>query len=371
MDVSATSATAANPFGTASPPMGDQAAPLLEDTVASAETALAEAQIALETTRFDLDRLTRLHHHHLGPLYDRLDQLDLMIAEARAAMTGDPQQARRAYELRYGSAGRPVFDPLTDPLPAEPEASPAPAALIDPDYASTLRFTEPIEEASTGSNPAKTLQRLYRDLARRAHPDFTQDPREKERRNAFITRVNDAYRRSDLYELQRLAEEWAVISAEGPQVGSEERQLWLRQRLIWLRARTAEARVERETLLSSPLGQVLAEFGAERALDALYARLYEQIQYKERELHGIYTGDAAYASDGAYAAPEQAYSAQHAFTSESAYATDGTHNGQAVYASQALHTPDSAAPMQPGPMQYATPYPAQAQQEKPGLGFFG
>ncbi|HEV2345590.1 MAG TPA: hypothetical protein VGS97_15940 [Actinocrinis sp.] len=286
MDVSATSDTEDKPFSTA-PPTGEQAAPSLEDTVSSAESALAEAQIALEAARLDLDRLTRLHHHHLGPLYDRLDELDLLIAEAKAVVSGDPEQARRAYELRYGSAGAPVFDPLTDPLPPEPE----PAPLIDPEYASTLRFidsAEPAEDQSKTADPAKTLQRLYRDLARRAHPDFTQDPREKERRNAFITRVNDAYRRADLYDLQRLAEEWTVISANGPEAGTEERQLWLRQRLIWLRARTAEARVERDTLLSSPLGQVLAEFGAERALDALSARLFEQIQYKEDELRAMY-----------------------------------------------------------------------------------
>src|SRR5260370_213686 len=78
------------------------------------------------------------------------------------------------------------------------------------------------------------------------------------------------------------------MSAGGPEPGSEERQLWLRQRLIWLRARTAESRVERDTLLSSPLGQVLAEFGAGQALDALYPRLWEQIHYKEQELHEIY-----------------------------------------------------------------------------------
>jgi hypothetical protein len=318
MDVSATSATEDLPFGTAAPITGDSATPSLEDTVASAESGLAEAQISLETTRLDLDRLTRLHHHHLGPMYDRLDQLDLLIAEAKAAMSGDPEQARRAYELRYGASGEPAFDPLTDPLPPEPGLEPEPEPLIDPDYASTLRFTEPVEEQSKSADPAKAMQRLYRDLARRAHPDFTQEPMEKERRNAFITRVNDAYRRADLYELQRLAEEWAVISAEGPMMGSEERALWLRQRLIWLRARTAEARVERDTLLSSPLGQVLAEFGATQALDALYARLWEQIQYKEQELHAIYTAEPA--------APEE-------------------------YA--------------------AAPYPAQAPQEQPGSGFFG
>lgn len=333
MDVSATSTTQDEPSGTAQP-TGESAAPSVEDNVASAEAALAEAQIALETTRLDLDRLTRLHHHHLGPHYDRLDELDLLIAEARAAMLGDPEAARRAYELRYGSTDQHTFDPLTDPLPPEPEAAPA----IDPEYASTLRFidsAEPAEEQPKSADPAKTLQRLYRDLARRAHPDFTQDPLDKERRNAFITRVNDAYRRSDLYELQRLAEEWTVISANGPEPGTAERQLWLRQRLIWLRARTAEARVERDTLLSSPLGQVLAEFGAERALDALYARLSEQIQYKEQELRDIYT-------------PQPQAQGPNGFSSIEAVPIEAA--------------PAEAVPIEPVPIQYAAPlqYPAPA-----------
>jgi hypothetical protein len=355
MDVSATSATEAQPFSTAVPPTGEQqAAPSLEETVASAESSLAEAQIALETTRFDLERLTRLHHHHFGPFYDRLDQLDLLIAEARAAMTGDPEQARRAYELRRRTLGQePAFDPLTDPLPGEGEAEdPAVAPLIDPEYASTLRFTEPAEEQAASNDAAKAVQRLYRDLARRAHPDFTQDPREKERRNAFITRVNDAYRRGDLYELQRLAEEWAVINADGPEQSSEERQLWLRQRLIWLRARTAEARVERETLLSSPLGQVLAEFGSDRALDALYARLYQSIQLKEEELHAIYTEPQ----------PQPQYVPAEIANPQ---------YPQTDYARPQHAAPEYVSP-QFAEAEYATaPYPAPLQQEQPGSGFFG
>jgi hypothetical protein len=353
MDVSETSATEDQPFSSA-PPTGDPAAPTLEDTVASAEASLTEAQIALETTRLDLDRLTRLHHHHLGPLYDRLDELDVLIAEAHAAMSGDPEQARRAYELRYGPAaqnGQHAFDPLTDPLPTEPEQAP----LIDPEYASTLRFidsAEPADEQAKSTDPAKTIQRLYRELARRAHPDFTQDPKDKERRNAFITRVNDAYRRADLYELQRLAEEWTVISANGPEPGTEERPLWLRQRLIWLRARTAEARVERDTLLSSPLGQVLNEFGAERALEALYARLYEQIQYKERELHDIYHPVPQLTIEP----PVPIEPVPIQYTTPIQYPTQINHQAQTNHQEPANHQ---------------APYPVQVPQEQPDLGFSG
>jgi hypothetical protein len=247
----------------------------LEDIVANAEVDLAQAQIDLEHTRAQLDHLTRQQHSQFGPLYDRLDQLDLDIAGLRATLTGDPEDLRRLQSL-YGAAA-PEPDPLTDPLPV-------PAPAVDPAYTSTLRFTEPDVAVAEELSPAKVAQRIYRDLARRAHPDLVQDPVEKERRSAFIARVNEAYRKLDLYELQRLAEEWTVVNNGGPSDPAV-RQLWLRQRLIWLKARTAEARVERETLLSSPIGQVLAEVGAAQVLDVLSTRLWDQINAKEQELN--------------------------------------------------------------------------------------
>jgi hypothetical protein len=257
----------------------------LEHTVATAETELTQAQIDLEHTRSQLDHLTRQQHGHLGPLYDRLDQLDLDIAAMRATLSGDPEDLRRLQEL-YGTAEQaapdPLTDPLTDPLPGQAQAPPA----IDPEYASTLRFTEPAATPDEEVSPAKVAQRMYRELARRAHPDLVQDPVEKERRGVFIARVNDAYRRQDMYELQRLAEEWAVLSNSGPSDPGV-RQMWLRQRLIWLKARTAEARVERETLLSSPIGQVLLEVGASHVLEVLGSRLWEQINAKEQELNQL------------------------------------------------------------------------------------
>ena len=249
----------------------------LEHTVAGAEAELAQAQIDLEHVRAQLDHLTRQQHSHLGPLYDRLDQLDLDIAGLRATLSGDPADLRRLQEL-YGTFEQSAADPLTDPLP-----QPAPA--VDPEYTSTLRFTEPEAAPAEEVSPAKVAQRMYRELARRAHPDLVQDPVEKEQRGAFIARVNDAYRRQDLYELQRLAEEWAVLSNNSGPSDPGVRQMWLRQRLIWLKARTAEARVERETLLSSPIGQVLLEVGAAHVLDVLGSRLWEQINFKEQELN--------------------------------------------------------------------------------------
>ena len=66
--------------------------------------------------------------------------------------------------------------------------------------------------------PSKTAQRLYRELARRSHPDLVQDETEIARRSAFITRVNAAYEKDDLPALQKLSEEWSLTSS-GPSVG--------------------------------------------------------------------------------------------------------------------------------------------------------
>lgn len=48
---------------------------------------------------------------------------------------------------------------------------------------------------------------LFRDLAKRFHPDLTNDPEEKKRREEIMTHVNQAYSSRDLKALQLLAEQ--------------------------------------------------------------------------------------------------------------------------------------------------------------------
>ncbi|NEE23799.1 hypothetical protein G3M58_97265, partial [Streptomyces sp. SID7499] len=72
----------------------------LARAVQVAEQALIEFEIAVETFRVEVENFSRLHHQKLGPMYARLDELDALIAEARAARTGDPEDERKAREAR-------------------------------------------------------------------------------------------------------------------------------------------------------------------------------------------------------------------------------------------------------------------------------
>ena len=248
----------------------------LEEQVVLAEAEWVEAEVAVETLRIELDNFALVHHQRLGPMYVRLDELDALIAEATAARSGDPEDIRRAFEARS------ILEPMPDleAFFAEP-ATGADAPDGAAGSAGTAGDGEPVQpvipQEPQRIRPDREAQRLYRDLARRAHPDLAQDPAEQELRGVFIARVNAAYARGDVLELAALAEEWAGGSGDSgvPVSGSPERAAWLRQRLEWLTARLARIAATRAELEDSPMGQLLMLLPDDP--DALLTVLAEQL----------------------------------------------------------------------------------------------
>ena len=99
--------------------------------------------------------------------------------------------------------------------------------------------------------PSEEARKLYRELARKAHPDLAQDETERERRGEFIARVNAAYGLGDAALLRELAEEWAAGPVPAEQRLSESEELyarleWLSQRKELLTARRQGAGGERD-----------------------------------------------------------------------------------------------------------------------------
>jgi hypothetical protein len=255
----------------------------LEDAVIAAETTLLDTQVSVESLRAELDQFTRLHQIQLGPLYLRLDELDALTAETEAAMTGDPEAIRRALEARARVDG-PEYGDEEMVHSESGEAYPRP----DGESEAAARGAKAVLETEGPVRPSKTAQRLYRELARRSHPDLAQDPTEIARRSAFITRVNAAYEKDDLAALQKLGEEWSLGSA-GPDPATPQREPWLRGRLIWLRAKQAELALERQSLLENPMADVLAayQYDSLKALSSIADQLYTAIAERENLLNAL------------------------------------------------------------------------------------
>jgi hypothetical protein len=132
--------------------------------------------------------------------------------------------------------------------------------------------------------PSDEARKLYRELARKAHPDLAQDETERARREEFITRVNAAYSRGDEPLLRELSEEWAA-GPKPPEPGptpSEE----LYARLEWLAQRKELLSVVARELEESAIGSMLrmAPDDPDRLLEEIAEKLLADVSTREAEL---------------------------------------------------------------------------------------
>ncbi|MBT2446335.1 J domain-containing protein [Streptomyces sp. ISL-43] len=249
----------------------------MERAVRAAEQALIEFEIAVETFRVEVENFSRLHHQKLGPMYARLDELDALIAEAKAARTGDPEDLRRARDARSLVMPMPGVDELFhDWLDSDGMSDDASAML-------TERPVRPPERV----RPSEEVRRLYRELVRQAHPDLAQDEAERERRDAFIVRVNAAYGRGEEELLRELAQEWAAGPAPAEPRLSESEELY--ERLEWLTRRKELLSVVARELEDSAIGSMLrmAPDDPDRLLEEIAEQLLGDVEKREAELAAL------------------------------------------------------------------------------------
>ncbi|MFF4208812.1 hypothetical protein ACFYZE_05410 [Streptomyces sp. NPDC001796] len=249
----------------------------LERAVRAAEQALIEYEIALETFRVEVENFSRLHHQKLGPVYARLEELDAEIAEARAARTQDPEDIRRAHEARARVLPMPgveeLFHGWMDAGGLFPEAQ---AMLTDQPVRPPQRV-----------RPSEEARKLYRELARKAHPDLAQDEDERKRRDDFIARVNAAYARGDEAVLRELSEEWAAGPVPEERRPSHSEELYAR--LEWLSRRKELLTLVARELEEGAIGSMLrlAPDDPDRLLEEIAEQLLAQVAQKEAELEAL------------------------------------------------------------------------------------
>ncbi|OQD53312.1 hypothetical protein BM536_027800 [Streptomyces phaeoluteigriseus] len=246
----------------------------LEQAVRAAEQALIEFEIAVETFRVEVENFSRLHHQKLGPMYARLDELEAQIAEATAARTGDPEDLRKAAEARARVMPMPGVEELFHGWMDENGLFPEAEAMLTDQSVRPPQRVRPSDEA----------RKLYRELARKAHPDLAQEEAERARREEFITRVNAAYARGDEALLRELAGEWAAgpVPAERRPSPSEE----LYARLEWLAERKEMLALAARELEEGAIGAMLrmAPDDPDRLLEEIADQLLAEVAKREAEL---------------------------------------------------------------------------------------
>jgi hypothetical protein len=198
------------------------------EQLAAVRSTLAERTSELAQLRAQLRTFEGRYLRQVGVLYAELDDLEARIAElevdlydsdsARARAAEARRQAQETHEAAFASAHEaPEFD------------------------------------------PPPTLKTLFREIARRIHPDFARDDDEQQHFTLLMARANQAYSTGDTATLQRLLDDHLEINAsvdgEGPaaELARITRQIQHAHRDI------ASLDAERGTLLASEIAQLHLE----------------------------------------------------------------------------------------------------------------
>ena len=132
------------------------------------------------------------------------------------------------------------------------------------------------------------IKNLFRELARRFHPDLTSDPEEKKWREEVMTRVNQAYANRDLKALRALAEQ-PDRPVDSPNQTKEQEIAALKAELKRLDGVIADLKARINHLEESPAWQLKMEARLKRRsgsdlLTELENKFKEQIADLEEHL---------------------------------------------------------------------------------------
>jgi hypothetical protein len=217
--------------------------------LASLESQLAEREVELVTQRAELAAFERKYLAEVGLRYAELDELKAQLAERVAAENPN--------DLRLQEAARRAR------TRAKATRSTAGSGKA---------------HAQTAFSPTTEMKRLYRDVARRVHPDLTSDDADRARRQQLMADANRAYLEGDKAGLTRVIEAYECSPERIHGDGAGADLVRTIRRISQVKNRLDEIGAEMQTLLASDSQQLRAQFGevARRGLD-LFTELGRRI----------------------------------------------------------------------------------------------
>ena len=236
------------------------------ERLAAVRTALADREADIAQLRAQLKTFEMRYLQRVGVLYAELDEIAARITEHEVNLYDSDSARRRAQEARQRAK-------------------------------ETLEAAFGADQEPEEFDPSPSLKTLFREVAKRIHPDFASDEAEQKHFTLLMTRANHAYSCGDAETLQRLLDDHLEVNASASHAsGSVDNDSLALLRLV-RQIQHAERDIaaldrDHQTLLASEIGQLYT--GAEAAahqdrdlLAELAASLRERIDDAQYRLEFV------------------------------------------------------------------------------------
>ncbi len=137
--------------------------------------------------------------------------------------------------------------------------------------------------SSNGYHDPSTLKRIYRDLAKRCHPDLAGSVAERDRRAGLMQRINEAFRDGDIDALRSLLQETEADEPTFGQRTTADKLRWARQELARLDRHVAVLRAE---FVQLHVGELYRLWRRHEAGEAVFDVLEDDLERRIR-LEGL------------------------------------------------------------------------------------
>jgi hypothetical protein len=230
---------------------------------AAIEGELADRELRAANLRAELGAFERRYLHFVGSRYAELDALNAQVAEQVAkSQPGNERAQHAAREARARASS-------TKSTAGEKSA----------------QEPRPFQASAE-------LKRLYRDVARRIHPDLTSDRDDRAKRQVLMAEANEAYERGDEAQLTRILTEYECSPEAVQGEGAGPELIRVIRRISQARSRLSEIEAELQELLRSDLHQLKvrvdeAEGHGRDIVAEIVGKVDEQIAQAKRRLENL------------------------------------------------------------------------------------
>ncbi len=195
------------------------------EQLAAVRSRLAERESELAQIRAQLKSFEGRYLRQVGILYAELDDIEARIAEREVDLYDSDAARRRAEEARQRA--QETHD----------------AAFVE------AREAEEFD-------PPPSLKTLFRDVAKRIHPDFARDDAEQKHFTLLMARANQAYSRGDIETLQRMLDDHREINISIVNEGPSVELLRITRQIQHAERDIALLDAEQHTLMASEIAQL-------------------------------------------------------------------------------------------------------------------
>jgi hypothetical protein len=237
--------------------------------LAALETQLAQRELDVATVRVELHAFEQRYLRVVGVKFAEIDDLEAQIAEALNRRTPSDETTRQRAEDARAKA-------------TESAAATGAIELAHPE----------------DFKPSDDLKRLYREIAKRIHPDLATDDAERAKRNRLMAEVNRAYADGDEARLRAILDEWETSpdAVTGDGVGAE--LVRTIRKIHQVQARLAAIEIEIATLNGSEVALLKARAASEQmngrdVLTQMAEQLDEQIAQLRRKRDALRSNEAS------------------------------------------------------------------------------